>query len=155
MIFLAIPGPVNAAGLGKLVVLSALGEPLHAEIDLLSVGDAAVAGLRLRLASPLAYQVADYRYNPVLASSRLVVKQEANGRRYIEISSTQSLYEPFIQLLIELDWNATRMVRGYTALIDPHGYAPPVAPLSSSVSTRSRASAASSTSSSTAPTRRS
>lgn len=124
-----VASAANAAGLGKLVVLSALGEPFRAEIDLLpepaQFSDAR-STLTPRLASPDLYPLSGLRYNPALGATRLNIRTQANGRQVIEVASTQPLNEPFVHLLVELESNATRMVRGYTALLDPYGYrAPP------------------------------
>lgn len=116
----------GAAGLGKLVVLSALGEPFRAEIDLSGVTDGEERTvLTPRLAPPGMYLFADFRYNPALAGARLDIRARSNGRHVIEIISARPVNEPFVYLLVELESNAMRMVRGYTALLDPHGYHAP------------------------------
>ena len=45
----------------------------------------------------------------------------------IDVVSAQPLNEPFVYLLVELESNATRLVRGYTVLLDPYGYRAPAA----------------------------
>lgn len=116
-----IASAANAAGLGKLVVLSAMGEPFRAEIDLLSYPDDP-ATLTPRLASPGIYPLTGLRYNPALTGTRLNIRVQANGRHVIELVSARPLNEPFVYLLVELESKATRIVRGYTALLDPPGY---------------------------------
>ncbi len=116
-----IASAANAAGLGKLVVLSAMGEPFRAEIDLLSYPDDS-ATLTPRLASPGIYPLTGFRYNPALTGSRLNIRSLSNGRHVIDVASPRPLTEPFVYLLVELESNATRIVRGYTALLDPPGY---------------------------------
>ncbi|WP_229425173.1 FimV family protein [Massilia sp. Se16.2.3] len=108
----------SAAGLGKLTVLSALGQPLRAEIELTSVSNDEAAGLGAKLASPEAYRAANIEFNPALLSLRFVVEQR-NGRQFVRISSPQPLNEPFVDLLLELSWNNGRLVREYTFLLDP------------------------------------
>lgn len=116
-----IASAANAAGLGKLVVLSAMGEPFRAEIDLLSYPDDP-ATLTPRLASPEIYPLSGFRYNPALSATRLNIRSLPNGRHVIDVVSPRPLTEPFVYLLVELESNATRIVRGYTALLDPQGY---------------------------------
>jgi pilus assembly protein FimV len=123
-LLLVIASAANAAGLGKLVVLSAMGEPFRAEIDLLS-GPDELSALTPRLASPDLYRPADFRYNPALTGTRLDIRTRADGRQVIEVVSQRPLNEPFVYLLVELESNTTRMVRGYTALLDPQGYRAP------------------------------
>ena len=123
-LLLVIASVANAAGLGKLVVLSAMGEPFRAEIDLLNADlrpDERTT-LTPHLASPEIYPFAGFRYNPALTGARLHIRSHPNGRAVIEIISIRPLNEPFVHLLVELESDATRMLRGYTALLDPQGY---------------------------------
>lgn len=108
----------QAAGLGRLTVLSALGQPLRAEIELTAVGEDEASGLQAKLASPDAFRVANIEFNPALLTLRFAVEQR-NGRQFIKISSTQPLNEPFVDLLLELSWNGGKLVREYTFLLDP------------------------------------
>ena len=117
-VLLSSAGMAAAAGLGKLTVLSALGQPLRAEIELTSVSNQEAAGLVARLATPEAYRAANIEFNPALLSLRFNVEQRA-GRQFIRITSTQPLNEPFVDLLLELAWDNGRLVREYTFLLDP------------------------------------
>lgn len=108
----------NAAGLGKLTVLSALGQPLRAEIELTAVTPDEAGALVARLASPDAYRNANIDFNPALMSLRFEVEQR-NGRQLIKVSSSQPINEPFVDLLLELSWTGGRLVREYTFLLDP------------------------------------
>jgi pilus assembly protein FimV len=68
---LLTPCVADAAGLGRLAVLSALGQPLNAEIELLSVqkGESVAA----KLASPDTYQQANLPFNSALVGTRLTI----------------------------------------------------------------------------------
>ncbi|HEU4373623.1 MAG TPA: FimV/HubP family polar landmark protein [Telluria sp.] len=107
-----------AAGLGKLTVLSSLGQPLRAEIELTAVSNEEATGLVAKLAPPDAFRLANIEFNPALLSLRFAVEQR-NGRQYIKISSSQPVNEPFVDMLLELSWNSGRLVREYTFLLDP------------------------------------
>ena len=115
---LVLTSAAHAAGLGKLTVLSALGQPLRAEIELTSVSPEEAAGLAAKLASPEAFRNANIEFNPALLSLRFAVEQRG-GRQFIRVSSTQPLNEPFVDMLLELSWNNGRLVREYTFLLDP------------------------------------
>lgn len=117
-VLLSSAGMAAAAGLGKLTVLSALGQPLRAEIELTAVSNEEASGLVAKLASPEAYRAANIEFNPALLSLRFNVEQRA-GRQFIRITSTQPLNEPFVDLLLELAWDNGRLVREYTFLLDP------------------------------------
>jgi pilus assembly protein FimV len=107
-----------AAGLGKLTVLSSLGQPLRAEIELTAVSNDEANGLVAKLAPPDAFRLANIEFNPALLSLRFAVEQR-NGRQYIKISSSQPVNEPFVDMLLELSWSSGRLVREYTFLLDP------------------------------------
>ncbi|QOY93419.1 LysM peptidoglycan-binding domain-containing protein [Massilia sp. UMI-21] len=108
----------QAAGLGKLTVLSALGQPLRAEIELTTSASEDASSMAVKLASPEAFRAANIEFNPALLSLRFNVEQRA-GRQVIRVSSTQPLNEPFVDMLLELSWNNGRLVREYTFLLDP------------------------------------
>ncbi|WP_449405849.1 type IV pilus assembly protein FimV [Massilia phosphatilytica] len=106
--------PVSASS----PVLSALGQPLRAEIELTAVSGDEASGLAAKLASPDAFKAANIDFNPALLSLRFNVEQRG-GRQFIRVSSTQPLNEPFVDMLLELSWNNGRLVREYTFLLDP------------------------------------
>ncbi|CDG84228.1 FimV/HubP family polar landmark protein [Janthinobacterium agaricidamnosum] len=109
---------VHAAGLGKLTVLSALGQPLRAEIELTAVSPEEASALVAKLAPAEAFQQANIDFNPTLLSLNFIVEQRA-GRQFIRVSSSQPVNEPFVDMLLELSWNTGRLVREYTFLLDP------------------------------------
>ena len=107
-----------AAGLGKLTVMSGLGQPLNAEIELTSVSADEAKGLVARLAPPDAFRTANIEFNPALLSLRFAVEQRGS-RQYIKITSSQPVNEPFVDMLLELSWNSGKLIREYTFLLDP------------------------------------
>ena len=124
-VFLLYPWVAHAAGLGKLTILSALGQPLSAEIDLTSIQKDELASLVARIASPEAFQQANIVYSPALIGVRLSIERRSDGKPYIKVMSTRPVNEPFLSVLVELSWSQGRLVREYTTLIDPPGYAAP------------------------------
>jgi len=123
------PLSVDAAGLGKLKVISALGQPLRAEIDLISVPKDEVDLVTARIATPDAYKQARIERQEGLTNVRFAVAKRPNGEPYLLITSIQAFNEPFVDLLIQLDWPSGRLLREYTILLDPPGFQEkPVAP---------------------------
>jgi pilus assembly protein FimV len=109
----------SAAGLGKLTVISALGQPLHAEVEITSATKDEVGLLMPKLASIDAFRQANIDFNPALYSLRFAVEQR-DGRPIISVTSTQPINEPFVDMLLELGGNGSgRLVREYTFLLDP------------------------------------
>ncbi len=115
---MALPLGAQAAALGKLTVLSALGQPLRAEIEVTSVAAAEAGKLTARLAPAEAFRRANMDYNPILGSLSIVLEQR-QGRHFIRISSSQPVSDPFVDLLLELGSGESRQLREYTFLLDP------------------------------------
>lgn len=107
-----------AAGLGKLTVLSSLGQPLRAEIELNSVSKDEVGALSAKLASPETFRQANIDFNSALTSLHFTVEQRGE-RQLIRVTSGQALNEPFVDMLLELSSPNGRLVREYTFLLDP------------------------------------
>lgn len=107
-----------AAGLGKLTVLSSLGQPLRAEIELTSISADEQGALVAKLASPETFTQANIDFNPVLLSLRFAIEQRGQ-RQFIRMTSAQPLNEPFVDMLLELTGPNGRLVREYTFLLDP------------------------------------
>jgi pilus assembly protein FimV len=121
-------GVAGAAGLGKLTVHSTLGQPLRAEIELLSVNKDELADITAKLASPDAFKQARIDRVEAMGALRFAVDQRASGQPVIRITSTSGISDPFLDLLIELNWSSGRLIREYTILLDPPADAKPAEP---------------------------
>ena len=125
-----LPCVAGAAGLGRITVLTAIGQPLIAEIELVAVTPQELSSLSARLALPDTYRQANLQYNVALTGARLTIEKRPDGQSFLKIATTRAVSEPFIDLLVELTWSAGRLTREYTALLDPPGFPPvPPAPL--------------------------
>ncbi|MBS1229651.1 MAG: hypothetical protein H6R17_2928 [Proteobacteria bacterium] len=113
-----IPLAAHAAGLGKIVVLSALGQPLRAEIEVSATREE-LADMKAQLASPDAFKQAGLDYATTLLSIRFSMDKRANGQSVIRLSSDRPINDPFVDMLLELNWPTGRLVREYTFLLDP------------------------------------
>ena len=114
----ALPLSATAAGLGKLTVLSVLGQPLRAELDITASSDE-LSSLSARLSSADAFKQAGIEYIPALVGIRLSLDKRANGQPFLNVNSDRPINEPFLDLLVELNWASGRLVREYTFLLDP------------------------------------
>lgn len=115
---MATPLVVQAAGLGKLTVLSALGQPLRAELDVTAGADE-LNSLHARVAPPEAFRQANIEYATALSGLRFTLEKRPGGQPYFRISSDRPIGDPFLDFLVELNWSAGRLVREYTFLLDP------------------------------------
>ena len=123
-----LPCVAGAAGLGRITILTTIGQPLIAEVELVAVTPQELASLSARLALPDTYRQANLQYNVSLTGARLTIEKRADGQSFLKIATTRAVSEPFIDLLVELTWATGRLSREYTALLDPPGI-PPVPPV--------------------------
>jgi pilus assembly protein FimV len=118
---LAVPLLAHAVGLGNLRVLSALGQPLNAEIQIVSEQPGEMNSVTARLPSQDAFRQAGIEFNPVLLGMKFEVEQR-DGKSVLKLTTTQPVNEPFLDILVELQWSSGRLVREYTFLLDPPEY---------------------------------
>ncbi len=113
---------VSAAGLGKLNVFSALGEPLSAEIELTSVSPEELAGLSANLAPDEFYVAQGVEKAAIQNNIKISVVKKPNGDPVIQLSSSQAVTDPFLDMLIQVVWADGQLSREYTLLLDPPDY---------------------------------
>ncbi len=118
-LFACLPATGYALGLGKLKVHSSLNQPLNAEINFTSLTEAELKGLTVSLASRADFTAAGVERAPFLAQIKFSVNRNADGRYTLRFSTPTPIDEPFLHLLLQIDWPGGRLVREYTALIDP------------------------------------
>ncbi|MCX9155133.1 LysM peptidoglycan-binding domain-containing protein [Niveibacterium sp. 24ML] len=71
-----------------------------------------------RLASPEAFRRANIEYAPQLTGLRLTVEKRGSGA-IVKVTSDRAFSEPFVDMLLELNWTGGRLLREYTFLLDP------------------------------------
>lgn len=116
-----MPFVAEAAGLGKLTVLSGLGEPFNAEIEL-SAGKDEIPSLSARIASTEIYAEHGIERISSLGSVRVELAKKPDGSPVLRLSTAHPVNDPFLDMLIQVDWPTGRLLREYTALLDPPGY---------------------------------
>jgi pilus assembly protein FimV len=117
----ALTAAANAAGLGRLTVLSALGQPLLAEIEIVALQPGEEEGLTARLASLEAFAAAGIDVSGALNSLRISIERR-DKRPLLRLTTAQPVNEPFLDMLVELSWTSGKLVREYTFLLDPPEY---------------------------------
>ena len=134
-LLLVLPSAAFALGFGDIRLLSPLNAPLDAEIDLVDVTPEELGSLKAQIASRETFAQHGLDWPVFLSSVQVRVQRTADGREVIKLKSADSVTEPFITLLIEVDWARGRNVREYTMLLDPPVYTPnqagPEAPVAS------------------------
>lgn len=130
-----------AAGLGKLNVNSGLGEPLRAEVMLLSVTPEELSTMVASIASEEAYAVQGISRLGIHSNIKVDLAKNADGAPILRLFTNQPISDPYLDMLIQVDWASGRLLREYTILLDPPGYKDALS--SASTSTVSLPSAAS------------
>ena len=115
-----------SAGLGKLTVNSALGQPLNAEIEITTLQTGEEDSVTARLASMEAFRQAGIELSSALIGLQFAIDKRGS-RPVIRLTTAQPVNEPFLDILIELQWATGRLIREYTFLLDPPEYRGPVA----------------------------
>lgn len=108
----------HAATLGRLTVLSSLGQPLRAEVELTSVSPEEASSLAASLAPGEAYKRSGIDYTPLLQSLNISVVKDGD-RYFVSIRSAQPVNEPYIGVLLELAADNERKGREYVIMLDP------------------------------------
>lgn len=121
---LAFSGAAFALGMGGISVITGLGEPLKADIELVAVSNAEKNSLSARLASPEVFKSAGMDYPTGIPQLKFKIETRAEGGNYIRVTSVDPLNEPFVSILVELNWPSGKLLREYTFLLDPPGFKP-------------------------------
>jgi pilus assembly protein FimV len=124
---LTLPIPALSLGLGKLTVQSGLGQPLSAQIELTSAQRDELDSLRARIADPSVYRDNNVTYPGSLARARVTLEQNGNNPPYLRISTSQAVNDPYLDMIVEINWATGKVVRDYTFLLDPPGDVQPQA----------------------------
>ncbi len=114
----------SAATAGGINVMSALGHPLKAEISLGDLGNNNKSNLVAKMASVNQFKAAGLDFPYSLPKLNFEVDTRSDGEVYIKLSTTQPVNEPFVSLLLELNWPSGKLLREYTFLLDPAGFVP-------------------------------
>jgi len=109
---------VHAAGLGNFTLNSYLGQPFRAEIDIVSINKEDISTLSAKLASRKTFQHLSVDYAPFLSEFEISIENRINGQPYVKIASPQQIVEPFLSILVELNWSSGHLIREYVVLLD-------------------------------------
>jgi pilus assembly protein FimV len=124
MACLLIPSLSWGLGLGEIRLNSALNEPMNAEIDLIAASPEELTALRAALAPKDAFTRYGIDRPPFLSTLTFKVGKSKDGRDVLLVRSTDSIPEPFVTFLVEVNWARGRLMREYTVLLDPPVYTP-------------------------------
>lgn len=110
---------VFAASLGSLTVHSAIGEPLNADIALLSVAADDLSALSATIASEEVYVSQGISRTLIHNNITITQGKSADGALTLNVRSTIPVNTSFLDLIVQLDWASGRIQREFTVLLNP------------------------------------
>jgi len=119
LFFVTVSSNVHALGLGAIDMQSALNQPMKAVIDLTSASDTDLSQIKVSIASQQAHDRTGLSWTQILTDFRFSVERDSRGEAFIRVTSSDTLHEPFLEFLLELQWPKGRLLREYTVLVDP------------------------------------
>jgi len=123
-LLLALPTAALALGMGDIRLLSPLNAPLDAEVELVDVAPDEANTVTAQLASRETFARYGLDWPAYLAGVQVRTVRAPDGRQMLKLRSTDAISEPFITLLVEVNWARGHLVREYTMLLDPPVYTP-------------------------------
>lgn len=123
-VFMSLPISTYALSLGNLELRSALHQPLDARVPILSATGDEIESLRVKIASAEEFARAGVSYAGIMTQLKFDIQQTSKGPDYIRITSHDPVREPFLNFLLEVNWSKGRLIREFTALLDPPLYDP-------------------------------
>jgi pilus assembly protein FimV len=116
-----------ALGLGNISVESYLNQPLRAKIDLIVRADDDLSSATVGMASADDYALIGASRDAISVPLRFDLEQDAAGARIL-VTSEQSVKDPVIRLIVEVNWASGRLLREYTLFLDPPSFSAPAPP---------------------------
>ncbi len=126
----ALPGAMSQAyafGLGHATVKSALGQPLHADIDITQITPNEASSLKVGIAPASAFQSRKLSYSSILPDLTVTLERRPDGTPYLRLTSSRPVQEPFVDVLLRAYWANGELTRDYTLLFDPPSFQEPQA----------------------------
>src|SRR5208282_1726213 len=123
LLALLSPAVTLALGLGEIHLHSALNAPLDADIDLLNATPEEITDLQATLASRDSFTREGLDYPGFPAGVPLSPEQSTDGHTVLHLRTLDPVNEPFVTLLVEVNWARGHLVHEYTVLLDPPVFA--------------------------------
>ncbi len=112
-----------ALGLGTIRVKSALGQPLLAEIPIRFDTASEAKSLHVGIASPDAYRRAGISSGQMGIPLQFTVVGTADGGHVIRVTTADPVRDPYVEFLLDAESANGSLIREYTILLDPPGFA--------------------------------
>lgn len=118
LLLLSFQLPTQAASFGRLTLYSNIGEPLRAEIAIISPPEK-IHSLLVELGSREDFKNAGIEYSPELRHLHMSLSNNQAGQTVVRLSSNRVLTSPTLSFLLELRWAGGRQLREFTFSLQP------------------------------------
>ena len=110
---------VHALGVGEIKTHSALNQLLNAQIPLVGSKKEDPSNIRISIASREAFAKAGIDRPHYLTELKFTPTLAKNGEITVDVSSSSTIKEPFVNFILEVEWPQGRTLKEFTILLDP------------------------------------
>lgn len=114
-----LPGLGHALAVKDVQTKSALGEPFHAEVELVEIGDLNADEIKVTLATQEDFERLGIDRVFFLNDLNFEVVLNQSGRSFIRIRSSKPVREPYLDFVVRIAWPGNLRLQEVTALLDP------------------------------------
>lgn len=107
-----------ALNMGEISWKSAYGQPLNATIELSGTAGLTAKDIQASLASNAEFTNAGITHSNELAKLSFTTVMGKGGKAYIKITSHQPIKEPYLDILVNVSFQGTKLSKDYTILLD-------------------------------------
>jgi len=112
-------GTANALGLGQIDIKSYLNQPLKAVLPMNIKNVSSIDDIKISLANDDDYRKMSISRPFLLTSLRFKPEQLGKSEFAVHVTSSNTIREPFLELLLKVSWKSGSYIRLYTILLDP------------------------------------
>ncbi len=107
-----------ALNMGEISWKSAYGQPLNATIELSNIAGLTAKDIQASLASNAEFTKAGILHSNELAKLTFTTIMGKEGKAYIKVTSNSPIKEPYLDLLVNVSFQGTKISKDYTILLD-------------------------------------
>ena len=115
LLLLAAHPAAHALALAEIQLNSSLNQTLDATVEILSASPQELDSLNITVSRLSSQGTGNYNWPGIKA----VLVRPEKGKSYLRITSKQSVREPILNFLLDLEWATGRVKREYSLLINP------------------------------------
>jgi len=119
----------HALSLGRMQVLSSLGESLRAEVEVIAMSLEEANSFKASMAGAETARALGNTARPGLNDLTMTLQRLPDGRATLVLTGSSPVTEPFVELALEISWAGGKLTRNYTLLFTPPQTSQVVTPL--------------------------